>query len=348
MKSPVYFCPIQHIPEKLTALVEESGVLAPVKPGRRIGIKVHFGEDGNDNYIPPAYIREIIRLVKQKGGKPVLVETTTLYRGRRQHAKSHKQLAYEHGFLPRQILAPIAIVDGGRSGDYAEVPVGLKHVKRAKLAKGIDALDYLVSCAHVKGHMLSGFGGAVKNLAMGLAAKGGKLEMHSSSKPTVAEERCEGCGQCIEYCPRSAISLPGNGTKSGRAAIDRNRCVGCAGCLAACPKNAIRIGWDGESVPVQEKMAEYCYAVLRRLPVGAVNFLMNITPNCDCFSVTEKPFMADVGVMASTDPIACDQAALDRIASRLKKVHPTIDPAVQLEYSERLGIGRRDYRMIAL
>jgi uncharacterized Fe-S center protein len=343
MKSPVYFCPIQYLPEKLATLVDESGVLAPVKPGLTVGIKIHFGEEGNKNFIPPGYVKEIIKLVKKKGGKPVLVETTTLYRGRRQNAESHKQLAYEHGFSPQKVSASIRIVDGKRGGDYVEAEINMKHVKRAKIGKGISDIDVILSVAHVKGHMLTGFGGTIKNLGMGLAAKGGKLEMHSTSKPKVAAERCDGCQECVEYCPNAAITL-----KNEKACIDYRDCVGCAGCLAVCPKGAIRVAWADASEPVQEKLAEYCYAVLRKRKAGAINFLINITPNCDCYNVTEKPFMADVGVLASPDPVACDQAALDRIATGLAKIYPAIDSTVQLEYCERLGLGNRDYQLITL
>jgi len=343
MKSPVYFCPVQYLPEKLNRLVEESGVLEPVKPGRTVGIKTHFGEAGNKNFIPPGYLKEIVKLVKKRGGKPQLLETTTLYRGRRQDAKSHKQLAYEHGFLPQKVLAPIRIVDGMRGDDYYEQAIALKYVKRAKLAAGLTGIDFIISVAHFKGHMLTGFGGTIKNLAMGLAAKGGKLEMHSSSKPKVLGEKCDGCEVCIEYCPQAAISL-----KNKKAVINYEHCIGCAGCLAVCPQSATRIEWEDASEPVQEKLAEYFYAVLRDRKAAAINFLINITPNCDCYNVTEKPFMADAGVMAALDPVACDQAAFDRIESKIKKIYPAIDPTVQLAHCEQLGLGSRDYQLITL
>ncbi len=341
-KPEVFFFPPERSREGIHQALEASGFFRLVKGGRKAAIKVHFGEAGNSNHIDPLLVREAAIALSHHNLQPVVVETTALYRGRRQNAKTHLELAREHGFTVERILAPLEILDGERGEAFYTVPLDSSIVPQAKLGRKLRQYRYLLNLAHFKGHFVTGFGGALKNLAMGLAAKAGKLEMHSSSHPYVNPEKCISCGQCVEYCPHDAISYVGYVAKIGR------NCTGCGGCLAVCPQGAIQVNWNAASEMVQLKMAEYCRAVLQNRQAFHFNFCLRITPNCDCNNKTEQPLMPDVGVFASLDPVACEQAAYDRIGPRLRELYPRVNPEILLEACAHNGTGVREYRLVEL
>jgi uncharacterized Fe-S center protein len=196
--------------------------------------------------------------------------------------------------------------------------------------------------AHFKGHFVTGFGGVFKNMAMGLAAKAGKLEMHSGSKPFVDPEKCVSCGACVDYCPNDAINFVQYVAKIGRS------CTGCGGCLPVCREGAIRINWDAASETIQRKMVEYCRAVLRGREAIHFNFCLHITANCDCYPQTENPIMEDIGAFGSLDPVACEQAAWDQTEAALKDLYPHLKPDLILEVAQERGLGSRSYKLEAL
>lgn len=335
----VFFVPAPRAREGIGAILEESGFLASLKPKKRLGIKVHFGERGNNNHLRPELVRAVAVAASYHNLQPVVIETTALYRGPRQEAKTHINLAREHGFTLDATLAPIEILDGDLGDSFYEVPLNSTLVPRAKLARGLRRLRYIVNLAHFKGHFVTGFGGAIKNLAMGLAAKAGKLEMHSHSRPHVEEKRCTSCGTCIDYCPRQAINFVNSVASIGRS------CSNCGGCLAVCPHGAIAIDWNAASESVQRKMVEYLRAVLLGRRIFHFNACLRVTPNCDCYPQNEKPVTADIGLFGSEDPVACEQAAWDCVGDRLQNLYPHIQPTVILEAAEQAGLGQRLYRL---
>ncbi|MFO7638213.1 MAG: DUF362 domain-containing protein [bacterium] len=340
MSAPtVWFVPAGRSREAVELILTASGFLAGLKPRKKLGLKVHFGEAGNDNHLDPAFVRAAAVAASHHNLQPVQVETTALYRGRRQNAAEHLRLAREHGFGVERTLAPIEILDGERGERYYEVPLESGLVPVARLARGLHRFTYLVNLAHFKGHFVAGFGGTLKNLAMGLAAKAGKLEMHSDSKPHVDAERCASCGLCVEYCPSGAIGFHQYVASIGP------ECTGCGGCLAICPQGAVQVKWNQASNTVQLKMAEYARAVLAGRRAFHFDFALRITPNCDCNAETEQPFMPDLGVFGSHDPVACDQAAYDRVKPGLARLYPKLDPETLLAAAERLGVGSRQYRL---
>ncbi|MFO7676030.1 MAG: DUF362 domain-containing protein [bacterium] len=341
-EATVWFVPPERRREAVGLILETAEFLHTIRPRRRVGLKVHFGEAGNDNHIDPEFVRAAAVAVSYHNLQPVQVETTALYRGRRQNAADHRKVAEEHGFGISRTLAPIEILDGERGELFYEVPLDSELVPVARLARGLRRISCLVNLAHFKGHFVVGFGGTVKNLAMGLAAKSGKLEMHSDSKPFVDPERCVSCGECVDYCPHDAIGFYQHVARVGLS------CTGCGGCLAVCPQAAIQVKWNSASSTVQRKMALYARAVLLGRRAFHFNFAVNITPNCDCFPQTEKPLVPDVGVFGSDDPVACDQAAYDRVKPGLDELYPHLDPGILLEASEQAGIGSRRYRLVEL
>lgn len=343
--SRVLFAPPVDIEHSISKLIEASRFLDGLNYRKKLGIKLHFGEDGNHNHLKPAYVREAVNTVGRRVTECALLETCTLYRGRRASARSHLTLAHEHGFTMRDVLAPVEIIDGEHGGDSYEVPINLPLVKNARLGKKLRRIHHLLNLAHFKGHFVTGFGGVLKNLAMGLAAKGGKLDMHSRSKPRVSEKKCRSCGDCIEYCPNQAISFVKDVALIGRS------CTGCGGCVTVCQQAAIGIDWNEAAESVMLKVAEYASAVLKdpadpepRLALH-MNFVINVTPNCDCMGTTEEPMMPDVGVFASLDPVACEQAAYDRCRPALTELYPHLTPQKTLDHAEQVGLGSRRYEL---
>ncbi len=342
MSTVVYFVPPDRATEGVGAILEASGYFRRLRPKKRVGIKVHFGENGNRNHLKPEYVRAAGVAASYYNLQPVVIETTALYRGRRQEATEHLKLAREHGFTIENTLVPLEILDGRHGEKSYSVPLDSELVPMARLAHGLRRLRYIINLAHFKGHMLAGFGGVIKNLAMGLAAKAGKLEMHSQSKPRIDSEKCASCGDCVDYCPSDAISFVQYVAQIGPG------CTGCGGCLAICKQNAIRVDWDAASETVQLKMVEYARAVLLGRELVHLNFCLNITPNCDCNTRTEKPIMPDVGLFGSLDPVACEQAAWDRVAPRLKALYPQLKPELLLDIAADLDLGTRDYQLVKL
>ncbi len=341
-KPVVYFVPADRSRAAVGQILETSGFLAGLKPKKKIGLKVHFGEAGNDNHLDPQFVRAAAVAVSYYNLQPVIIETTALYRGQRQNARDHIKLAKQHGFGMENTLAPIEILDGQHGEKFYDVPLDSTLVPKAKLAQGLRRFRYIINMAHFKGHFVAGFGGVIKNLAMGLAAKAGKLRMHSNSKPFVDPEKCVSCGECVAYCPHDAINFVQYVAKIGRS------CAGCGGCLSVCPQGAIRVRWDIASETLQLKMAEYCRAVLLGREVFNLNFALRVTPNCDCYPQTEKPFVEDIGVFASADPVACEQAAYDHIKPKLKKLYPHLDPEILLRAAEKINLGTRQYELVEL
>jgi len=304
------------------------------------GVKVHFGEKGNHTFIPAEYAKVAVRFLTERGARPFLFETNTLYYGERGNTVSHLNLAAEHGFSPDKIGAPVVIADGMRGEAEARVPVKGRHYRTAQLAALVPEIPVVLGLSHFKGHMLSGFGASVKNFSMGCAARGGKLAMHSLSKPSIDVSRCTRCGVCETRCPVGAITR-----RNGDFFIVEAKCTGCAGCIGVCPVNAVRIRWDEAAESASEKMAEYAMAALAGKEAFYVNFLVNITPECDCWGEKMSFIKDDVGVLASRDPVALDQASFDMVSKEIRSAHPEVDPEIQLAHAERIGLGMRKYEL---
>lgn len=333
-----------------------------------VALKVHFGERGNTAFVSPLFARRVVDRIKGAGAKPFLVDTNTLYSGMRKNAVDHLGTAIENGFDFAVVGAPLVVGDGLTGKDHVSVPLSLKHFAEARVASALYHADALIALSHVKGHELTGFGGALKNIGMGAGCRGAKQAMHSDVLPVVTVETCTGCGKCIEWCPRDAISLAemskGASSKIRSAAvIDEEVCIGCGECTVTCPSGAIAVSWKGESDTVQEKLVEYAYAVSKGKAgrLGFLNFILNVSPDCDCLRWSDAAIVPDIGILASTDPVAIDKASVDLInaapgigGTRLTdpqaqdkvKSLTGIDWTLQLDYAEQLGLGKQDYRLI--
>ena len=332
--------------DKTIRLLKKIPYLDSIKKNDFVGIKTHFGEKDNIGYIDPRLIKRIAEFLKERSKRVFITDTNTLYMGSRSNSVEHLRLAYEHNFSPSQIGIPIIIADGLRGRNFIKIEVSGKHLKSVKIAADIVNSDFLLCLSHMTGHMLTGFGGTIKNLGMGCASRAGKLEQHSNVLPSVLRDKCEGCGICVRWCPANAINI-----EEGKAVIVQNMCVGCGECTVVCKNGAIEIKWSESVRNLQEKMAEYALGVAKAIGpcrICYVNFLTHITKDCDCMSKGEPPICDDIAIMASADPVALDKASVDaviKINSKdiFKIGYPDIDWSIQLNHAEAIGLGKTSY-----
>ena len=280
---------------KLRRLITTAGIKNIDFADKYVAIKIHFGEPGNLAYLRPNYAKVVADVIKEAGGKPFLTDCNTLYVGGRKNALDHIDTAYTNGFTPFSTGCHVIIADGikGLDESYVPVPDG-EYVKEAKIGRAIMDADILISLTHFKAHEGTGFGGAIKNIGMGCGSRAGKMEMHSSGKPSVNQEKCVGCGMCIRNCAHDAITITDK-----KASINHTKCVGCGRCIGACPKDAVHPGSDHSNDILNKKMAEYTAAVLRGRPHFHISLVMDVSPFCDCHAENDSPIVPDVGMFAS-------------------------------------------------
>ncbi len=357
----------QSLIEKLNRLMTQAGMDQIDFDGKFVAIKIHFGEPGNLAYLRPNYAKAVADYIKARGGKPFLTDCNTLYPGRRKNALEHLEAAWENGFTPLSAGCPVIIADGLKGTDETLVPVpNGERVKEAKIGHAIMDADIIVSLNHFKGHEMTGFGGALKNLGMGCGSRAGKMEQHNQGKPTVQEEKCRGCKLCARQCAQDAISYD-----TGKAHIDHDKCVGCGRCIGGCNFDAIHNTHGVSAADLNCKMAEYALAVCHGRPNFHINLVMDISPNCDCHGENDAPILPDVGMFASFDPVALDQACADaclrqepmpnsQLSDNLNKpgFHdhhdhfknstPESEWKSCLEHAEKIGLGSREYELTFL
>jgi uncharacterized Fe-S center protein len=326
---------IQNASRKLleTLVEKESVQLEPYVP-----LKVHFGEKGNQTFISPENFEGIIDYLKEHEIDSAFMETNALYSGSRMNRTDHTKLALAHGFT----RLPVVIADGEYGDEYIEVEINKKRFTTCKIGKEIVNQKQMLIVSHFKGHGLAGFGGAMKQLAMGCAARGGKLAQHANSKPVINPIACTQCGACARHCPVDAIHV-------GRwSRINKKVCIGCASCMSVCPKKAILFNPLRVSISktFREKIAEYAFAAQKDRQNIYISFALNLTKGCDCMGKQMTPIAGDVGVFASTDPVAIDQACLDMIDKQEgKRVFGGRD---MLDYGEEIGLGQKTYTLISM
>ncbi|MGQ9689493.1 MAG: DUF362 domain-containing protein [Desulfobaccales bacterium] len=349
---------------KLLKVLDVKGIVQRKKKRPLIAVKLHFGEKGNTSYIRPNFVRLVVDELWNSGANPFLTDSNTLYLGTRTEAVSHLTTAIENGFAYAVTRAPVVIADGLTGKAEVDVEINQEQFKTVFLAEALWEAEGLVAMSHFKLHEMAGFGGALKNLAMGGASRKGKMAQHSNISPVVSEKKCTGCGDCVAHCAAEAIRI---NPETEKAVIDPKKCVGCAECIAVCPYGNIQIQWN-ETIPVfLKKMVEYAYGVLlnKRDRALFINFITQVSPACDCYGFNDFPIVGDIGILASTDPVAIDQACADLVnkapglpgsqlkdlapgADKFKDIYPQIDWPIQLEYAEKLGLGSREYVLTAV
>lgn len=371
-KSKVYFTDFRtrvgvSLTEKLQRLIKKAGITDIDMDGKFVAIKMHFGELGNLSYLRPNYAKAVADVVKECGGKPFLTDCNTLYPGSRKNALEHLDCANINGFNTITTGCQIIIGDGLRGTDDITVPVrNGEYCKEAYIGRAVMDADIFISLTHFKGHESTGFGGAIKNIGMGCGSRAGKMQQHNSGKPIVHDDLCRGCRRCAKECGSDAITY-----ENGKAVINQDICKGCGRCIGACVFDAIENqNWNANEI-LGRKMAEYSQAVCDGRPTFHISLVRDISPNCDCHGENDAPILPDVGIFASFDPVALDQACVDaclhatpmpnsQLSDNLADPHwhhhhdnfldsnPNVRWKETLEHAERIGLGTREYELIQM
>jgi hypothetical protein len=291
----------------------------------------------------------IIAAIKKKGARPFLFDTTVIYKGERQNAVDHMNLAERKGFNHSKVGAPFIIADGVFGSDGKEFALHSKNINKIRVPSFIGMVDSLVVISHATGHIVSRYAGAIKNVAMGMSCRPTKQIQHSSLKPSVISAKCTACGACIAICPVNAIAFVGG--KS--ASIDQKACIGCGECLCACKFDAVSVNWHEDPQIFCKRMVEVANFILSKFKNKLfITFALDMTKECDCISTKDEEVMAsDIGILASSDIVSLDKATADLIAANKKTDYFTSAPELygpMLEYAAQKGMGSLDYNLLTV
>ena len=371
-KSKVYYTDFRSklgegLPTKLKRLLKTAGMDQMDLENKFVAIKMHFGELGNLGFLRPNYARAVVDMVKEMGGKPYLTDCNTLYPGSRKNALEHLECAWQNGFTPLTVGCPILISDGLKGTDDISVPVeGGEYIKEAKIGRAVMDGDVFISLSHFKGHEMAGFGGAIKNIGMGCGSRAGKKDQHSNGKPTIDQESCKGCRRCMRECANNGLVFD---AEKKKMQVNADNCVGCGRCLGACNFDAIRFTNDAATKELNCRMAEYAKAVVDGRPNFHISLIVDVSPNCDCHAENDAPILPNIGMFASFDPLALDQACVDaclkqeplpnsQLSDNMHSEHfcdhhdhfvnstPESEYKTCLEHAEKIGLGSREYELI--
>lgn len=332
---------------KIGKILAATGYSSIIEENALVAVKQHFGEHGNENFITPPNTRAVVEWIKTRKGLPLLVETNTLYKGERSDSCRHLRCAYAHGFTPEAVDAPIHILDGVHGQNQHPVQIPGKHFRTVYMVPDLPFFRSIVVLSHVKGHMLSGMGGALKNLGMGFASRAGKLAQHDDFRPLFEPAACARCGLCVSYCPQAALFMENDGLR-----LDESKCIGCGECFTACRYDAISFNWAESDTKFQQKMVEHALgAVIKHSgKVIYISYINKLSRHCDCWGEHNPVLYPDVGICASLDPVAIDMASYDLVREMLhkdifKELWPAFDATEQMRYGQELGLGTCNYTL---
>jgi uncharacterized Fe-S center protein len=355
------------LPKKLQTLIRAAGIGNIDMDGKFVAIKMHFGELGNISYLRPNYAKAIADLVKELGGKPFLTDCNTMYPGFRKNALEHLECAWENGFTPLSVGCPVIIGDGLKGTDDIAVPVeGGEYTREARIGRAIMDADVFISLTHFKGHEMTGFGGAIKNIGMGCGSRAGKKDQHSAGKAVIYEDKCRGCRRCQRECANGGLVFD---EQTRKMHVDEANCVGCGRCLGACNFDAIDFTQNQAISVLNAKMAEYTKAVVSGRDCFHLSLIVDVSPYCDCHPENDAPILPDIGMFASKDPVALDQACADACLAatpirnsvlgdhlheagfhdhhdHFKNTTPESEWETQLIHGEKIGLGTRQYELV--
>lgn len=373
-KSKVYYTDFrakigEGLPTKLKRLIKAAGIGDIDMDGKFVAVKMHFGELGNLSFLRPNYARAIVDVVKELGGVPFLTDCNTLYPGSRKNAIEHLYCAWENGFTPMTVGCPVIIGDGLKGTDDIEVPVeGGEYIDKAMIGRAVMDADVFISLSHFKGHETTGFGGAIKNIGMGCGSRAGKKAQHMNGQPEINPELCRGCRACMKECANNGLSFDENTRKMS---IDTENCVGCGRCIGACNFDAIAFANYAATKDLNCRMAEYTKAVIQNRPNFHVSLIVDVSPNCDCHAENDAPILPNIGMFASFDPLALDQACVDaclkatplpnsQLTEAMEKedfcdhhdhfenTTPNSEYKTCLAHAEKIGLGTRAYEIVVV
>ena len=353
--------------DKLKRLIRAAGIGNIDMDGKFVAIKMHFGELGNMTFLRPNYARAVVDVVRELGGKPFLTDCNTLYPGSRKNAIEHLYCAWQNGFTPLTAGCPVIIADGLKGTDDIAVPVnGGEYIKEAKIGHAIMDADIFISLTHFKGHEMTGFGGTIKNIGMGSGSRAGKKDQHSNGKPVIDGDLCRGCRRCMRECANNGLVFD---EEKKKMTVDYDNCVGCGRCIGACNFDAIDFAQDAACKELNCRMAEYTKAVVDGRPNFHISLICDVSPTCDCNSGNDTPIIPDVGMFASFDPLALDQACVDACLRQtplpgsqltdemarpdfhdrhdhFDNTNPNTEYKTCLAHAEKIGLGSREYELV--
>lgn len=374
-KAKVYFTNFrtkafgESLPAKLQRLIRRAGIGDIDMDGKFVAIKMHFGELGNISFLRPNYARAVVGVVKALGGRPFLTDCNTMYPGSRKNAIEHLYCAWENGFTPLTVDCPVIIGDGLKGTDDIGVPVaGGEYVKEARIGRAVMDADVFISLTHFKGHEMTGFGGTIKNIGMGCGSRAGKAEQHANGQPTIDEGKCCGCRRCQRECANGGLEFDAAARKMH---VNHTNCVGCGRCLGACNFDAISFDDSSALSELNCRMAEYTKAVVDGRPHFHISLIVDVSPNCDCHGENDAPILPNIGMFASFDPLALDQACVDaclkatplpgsQLSDHLHSKDfcdhhdhftnssPDSEWRSCLEHAARIGLGSREYELVEI
>jgi hypothetical protein len=321
--------------------------------GKTVAIKIHVGADIGYTTIHPLFIRIVVAAVTKAGGKPFVTDGS----GSLQHAKAR-------GYTEEVLGAPL-IEAAGIANRYAYTkPINYRTLKSVDLCGNIVDAEAMVVLSHAKGHGNSGFGAAIKNLAMGCVARNSRAKIHKLQGEQFEwdPDKCIRCRACAENCPS-----PGTITFDDKDNLHwfDHHCRYCRHCEESCAQQAIRIDRRGTEY-FQRGMALTTREVLKTFEPNRVlfiNVLMSITPFCDCWGFSTPALVPDLGILAATDIVAIEQASLDLIRAKdfipsslpesmklrkgkhlFERIHGK-DPYLQVACAAELGLGSQEYHL---
>ena len=265
-----------------------------------------------------------------------MFDTTVLYSGGRHTAHDSLKTAADHGYTADFLGCPILIADGEDGRDVVSIPAGYKHFKTVQVGDVFDKAKGFVIFSHFKGHMVSLFGGSIKNISMGFSSRAQKQRMHSDYHPVLVRKKCSRCGTCISICPTKAASI----SRADYPTFDLTKCIGCAQCIALCPDAALQIFWNSDVTVFQEKLEETAAAVWKKIRRKSVviNALLNITAECDCLPGKNPVIAPDYGFIGGYHPVELDAESLKITGPAiLEKAHPGIPWQRQFSYAREIG-----------
>lgn len=357
MSSEVYFTPAKlnegekNVSQKALKLFRAGGFKNCFVENDFTAVKVHIGEGGNTTYIKAPYFKGLVDELLRLKTKPFVTDTSTLYTGRRHNAIDHSILAEEHGFNAKELGAPFIPPDGLFGNSEIGIRIDGELNKQVFVASDISRCQSMLALAHFTGHPATCAAASLKTIGMGCTSRKGKMRQHSALNPSI-KDNCRLCGECYENCPADAITLG-----DVKAHIDRDKCIGCAECLAVCRFNAVKFDWAEENEALQKNIAEHALGVLKDKSDRVVfyNFVMSVAKDCDCMKTPDIDLIIDdIGILASTDPVALDQAALDMVEQKGGKQlegligNKKLRPEPLLEHAEKIGLGSREYKIVQI
>ncbi len=372
--SKVYFtdfrCEVDEGPaDKLKRLIRAAGIEEIDMGEKLVAIKMHFGELGNMSYLRANYAKAVADTVKELGGAPFLTDCNTLYPGKRKNAIEHLYCAWENGFTPLSAGCPVIIGDGLKGTDDIGVPVeGGEYVKEARIGRAVMDADVFLSLTHFKGHEMTGFGGTLKNIGMGCGSRAGKSDQHCNGKPFIDADTCRGCKRCLKECANDGLVWD---EETKKMSIDQEKCVGCGRCIGSCNFNAIWFAFDAALTELNCRMAEYTKAVVDGRPNFHISIIRDVSPTCDCHTGNDAPILPNVGMFASFDPLALDQACVDACLEQeplpgtqltemmahedfhdhhdhFDNANPNTEYKTLLAHGKKIGLGNTEYELVVV